>query len=230
MWYYSDDGTQRGPFSEREFQRCIQSGEVAPDDLVWHSELSGWTPAKEVPDLLMPPPPSDASAQERGASLRAAAERGLFGNERHWESDTPSDPFEPVTPPPDRSRKQAQSAEPSAQHAEDSATYEENPSFFGYRGRLGRLSYFLRSFSIAFVLVVPATIAEEVGAPGSAALLYFVAAVLLSFPAVQRLHDVNLSGWFYWIGLIPVVNVLFGLYMLFASGTDGPNRYGPAPS
>ena len=46
---------------------------------------------------------------------------------------------------------------------------------------------------------------------------------------VKRLHDANKSGWLLLLGLIPLVNIALGLYMLFADGTVGPNRYGPDP-
>jgi hypothetical protein len=46
---------------------------------------------------------------------------------------------------------------------------------------------------------------------------------------VKRLHDVDKSGWFLLLALIPIVNFILGLYMLFADGTVGPNRYGADP-
>ena len=56
-----------------------------------------------------------------------------------------------------------------------------------------------------------------------------VTAILTSFPQVKRLHDLDLSGWYYWLGLIPLVNLIFGLYVMFGRGTIGPNKYGPDP-
>ena len=56
---------------------------------------------------------------------------------------------------------------------------------------------------------------------------------------VRRLHDRNLSGWWYGgllIGsFIPFINILAGIgiivmYVMFLlPGTPGPNRYGPDP-
>lgn len=47
----------------------------------------------------------------------------------------------------------------------------------------------------------------------------------------RRLHDLNQSGWFMLLMLLPVINLVFILYLLFASGTKGPNTYGvPRPS
>ena len=46
---------------------------------------------------------------------------------------------------------------------------------------------------------------------------------------VKRLHDTNKSGWLILLGLIPIVNIGLALYMLFADGTVGHNRYGLDP-
>ena len=37
------------------------------------------------------------------------------------------------------------------------------------------------------------------------------------------------SGWLILLMFVPIVNALFGLYMLFADGTVGPNQYGEDP-
>lgn len=46
---------------------------------------------------------------------------------------------------------------------------------------------------------------------------------------MKRSHDTDKSGWLILLGLIPVVNFVLALYMLFADGTVGPNRYGLDP-
>ncbi|NUG12387.1 DUF805 domain-containing protein, partial [Acinetobacter seifertii] len=45
---------------------------------------------------------------------------------------------------------------------------------------------------------------------------------------VRRLHDLNKSGWMGLLLFIPVVQFFFMIYLLLASGTAGPNQYGPA--
>ena len=45
---------------------------------------------------------------------------------------------------------------------------------------------------------------------------------------IRRLHDMNRSGWFSLFFLLPILNVLLSLYLLFGSGSTGSNRYGPA--
>jgi len=46
---------------------------------------------------------------------------------------------------------------------------------------------------------------------------------------VRRLHDVNKSGWFYWIQLIPLVGQIWILILLVKEGTNGENNYGKDP-
>lgn len=47
---------------------------------------------------------------------------------------------------------------------------------------------------------------------------------------VRRLHDLNKSGWMGLLIFIPLVQFFFMLYLLLASGTAGPNQYGPVRS
>lgn len=46
---------------------------------------------------------------------------------------------------------------------------------------------------------------------------------------VRRLHDIGKSGWWYLIGLIPLLGGLFLLIWFLRRGDAGPNAYGPDP-
>lgn len=46
---------------------------------------------------------------------------------------------------------------------------------------------------------------------------------------VRRLHDINRSGWWYWLYLIPLVGLVLMLIWNCEHGTAGPNRYGRDP-
>jgi len=46
---------------------------------------------------------------------------------------------------------------------------------------------------------------------------------------VRRLHDVNKSGWWFWIALIPVLGIILLLVWECTKGTHGSNRFGEDP-
>ncbi len=44
---------------------------------------------------------------------------------------------------------------------------------------------------------------------------------------VRRFHDMNRSGWFILLFIVPLVNIFVFFYLLLGSGTQGINHYGP---
>ena len=46
---------------------------------------------------------------------------------------------------------------------------------------------------------------------------------------IRRLHDLDKSGWFILLALVPIVNIGFAIYLWFFKGTDGYNRFGADP-
>lgn len=63
--------------------------------------------------------------------------------------------------------------------------------------------------------------------------LQLLAALVLLLPTlaldVRRLHDIDRSGWWYLVGLIPVVGTFILLYWFLQPSTPGSNRFGPVP-
>lgn len=47
--------------------------------------------------------------------------------------------------------------------------------------------------------------------------------------AVRRLHDIDRSGWWLLIGLIPLVGIIVIMVFTTMAGTRGENRFGPDP-
>ncbi|HEY2532705.1 MAG TPA: DUF805 domain-containing protein [Xanthobacteraceae bacterium] len=45
--------------------------------------------------------------------------------------------------------------------------------------------------------------------------------------AVRRLHDLDRSGWWCLVFLIPLIGVIILIIWFCSKGTDGPNRFGP---
>jgi uncharacterized membrane protein YhaH (DUF805 family) len=60
--------------------------------------------------------------------------------------------------------------------------------------------------------------------------LYSLALLLPSLGvAVRRLHDTGKSGWFLFIGFIPLIGAIWLIVVLATAGTTGDNEYGPDP-
>jgi uncharacterized membrane protein YhaH (DUF805 family) len=47
--------------------------------------------------------------------------------------------------------------------------------------------------------------------------------------AIRRLHDLDRTGWWIFIGLIPLVGWIILIIWYCTRGTAGPNRFGPDP-
>ncbi len=48
--------------------------------------------------------------------------------------------------------------------------------------------------------------------------------------AVRRLHDINKSGWFILLGLIPIIGAIILLVWYTKESDPTPNEYGPVPN
>ena len=102
--------------------------------------------------------------------------------------------------------------------------------FWKPSGRIRRSTFFWRSLFLFFFLLFPGVSLIELKT--EFAIGYILCAIFFVFYGIQvikRLHDVNLSGWFALLILIPTVNLFFFLYLLFAGGTVGANKYGYDP-
>lgn len=47
--------------------------------------------------------------------------------------------------------------------------------------------------------------------------------------AVRRLHDLDRTGWWYWLFLVPIIGFIILIVWFASKGTAGDNRYGPDP-
>jgi uncharacterized membrane protein YhaH (DUF805 family) len=96
-----------------------------------------------------------------------------------------------------------------------------------FDGRARRAEYWL-FFLFNFVLGIVCGI---IGGEDSVLPLLVMIGLLLPNIAlgVRRLHDINLSGWFYLIAIIPIIGALFMLVVGLIPGTAGNNEYGEQP-
>lgn len=120
--------------------------------------------------------------------------------------------------------------------ADKEAVFKE--LFFTSKGRLNRKSYIYRSIFLSLVLsVIQVVLTFAANSIGALELLFavlllvsglfgFVASIMM---LERRLHDLDKSGWWMLLLCVPLVNILFYIYILFFKGTEGPNQYGEDP-
>ena len=118
--------------------------------------------------------------------------------------------------------------------------------YFTFNGRISRLSFWLRQllfWPLLYVFLVLVSlvfgthlksnfIAEDISLTGDIIISVVVLIILWSATCagIQRWHDRNRSGWWYWVGLIPLIGNFYALGECgFRRGTIGPNRFGPDP-
>ena len=115
---------------------------------------------------------------------------------------------------------------------------------FSFKGRAGRLEYFLHNMLddlIMIVLVVIIITVMEVFGNGIISaivtvvgIVCIIAVLILGIVSdtavtVRRLHDLGRSGSDFWVLLIPIYNIFLGLTLLFKKGIEFENEYGPDP-
>lgn len=104
------------------------------------------------------------------------------------------------------------------------------PGVTDCHGRIGRLTYFLTQIAIGAIVGIITIATSPESDVGQVAYWVFIVipSLYFSFAAsIKRLHDLNKSGWWSLLSLIPFVNLFLSIYLLFFKGTDGLNKYGP---
>ncbi|MBN9791964.1 MULTISPECIES: DUF805 domain-containing protein [unclassified Pseudonocardia] len=107
--------------------------------------------------------------------------------------------------------------------------------FSDFRGRARRAEYWMFALVYLGIYLVAGTLdvvlgtTQLLGAPVLAtvvALVHLVPAIAL---LVRRLHDTGRSGWWYFIGLVPLVGVVLLIVWLAADGEHRQNAWGDDP-
>jgi len=108
-------------------------------------------------------------------------------------------------------------------------------SYATFRGRASRAEFWQYTVSVSVIVFVALVIDSAfISGPNSKELpfagLVVLAHVLPSMAvAVRRLHDVDRSGWFLLINIVPLVGFVLLLVWACEAGTRGANQYGPSP-
>jgi uncharacterized membrane protein YhaH (DUF805 family) len=100
-----------------------------------------------------------------------------------------------------------------------------------FSGRSPRAEYWY--FTLFTTLIsVGAFIVDAIGL-NSSPIVATIANLAFFLPSlsvlVRRLHDVDRSGWWFWLVFIPIVGWVILFVWLVSSGTRGVNRFGPNP-
>lgn len=102
-----------------------------------------------------------------------------------------------------------------------------------FKGRVGRLHYFLGGIFTPFILlglislVIKIIFGEESILNNAVIILSAIFYIPLFITlGIRRCHDLNKSGFMFLLQIIPIIGWFFGLYLIFAKGTPGRNKYG----
>ena len=108
---------------------------------------------------------------------------------------------------------------------------------FTTQGRINRLRYLKCMILLAVCgtiskIFTTATATLLTGDPnGALSTMLLLGLALIAGAAnvmliIRRLHDLDKSGYFIILTFIPVVNIIFSIYLFCAAGTVGWNQYG----
>jgi uncharacterized membrane protein YhaH (DUF805 family) len=108
---------------------------------------------------------------------------------------------------------------------------------FVYRGRASRSAYWwfnlfllIAAFAVEAIIFIPLMMNSSGGSVAffaiGAIVFIYLDLVLLAL-LVRRLHDIDRSGWWVFIGLVPFVGPIVLFVFTVLEGTPGLNRYQP---
>lgn len=99
-------------------------------------------------------------------------------------------------------------------------------NYVNFEGRANRPEYW---YFVLFNIVISIPLAYLSNAIGLK-LIYTIYSLALIVPniavSVRRMHDINKSGWWVLISLIPLVGWIWFIVLAATKGTEGDNQYG----
>ncbi|WP_421574760.1 DUF805 domain-containing protein [Stenotrophomonas maltophilia] len=109
-----------------------------------------------------------------------------------------------------------------------------------FQGRSGRKEYWM-FLLFQMVVSIALNIVSFIGASMDSGLIAGIGTVLAAVFAlamfipnisvfVRRLHDIDKSGWQLLWAFLPIVGAIILLVFMVKPGTNGSNRFGPAPA
>lgn len=110
--------------------------------------------------------------------------------------------------------------------------------YFSYTGRLNRKIYFIRSLVLVVLECILFVLIDELDTRSDdfSLILMLLSFILLCLCIVadfmldmRRFHDLDKSGYFALLSLIPAITPFLYLYLFLMPGTKGANQYGNDP-
>lgn len=114
--------------------------------------------------------------------------------------------------------------------------FETFAKAFDFSGRSARKEYWLFVLG-SILLTLPMVLIDavlgmynpDVGMGPVTAVALLIVVVPCFALTVRRLHDIDYSGWWFFIGFVPFVGGIIQLVLALLPGTEGDNRYGANP-
>ncbi|MDR3345719.1 MAG: DUF805 domain-containing protein [Campylobacteraceae bacterium] len=102
--------------------------------------------------------------------------------------------------------------------------------YFDFNGRSRRSAYW---FFVLLNIIVTIVIVVIDFAIGTYPIIYYVYALAIFLPnlglAVRRMHDIDKSGWWVLVALIPFVGWIWLIILAATDSTRGENQFGANP-
>ena len=196
QWHYAEGGATKGPFSAEQMAALIQNGTIAAQTQVWSPTMAAWAPLSQSPLAGQVP----------------------FGG---------SSPARPGMPPPASIGANAGTGA-NALAAAVRTSFNKYATFEGRAARPEFWFFVLFNVLVGVALsVVDAILFGMANGVSPLNSLYSLAVLIPSLAVgARRLHDIDRSGWWQLIVLVPLVGFVVILVFWCKRGTQGHNRFG----
>lgn len=101
--------------------------------------------------------------------------------------------------------------------------------YFNVDGRARRTEYWMYLLVYLGVLIVAGILDAALGVGLIGALVALAHLIPSITVGVRRLHDIDRSGWWLLVALVPLIGWIIAIYWAVKEGDAGSNRYGANP-
>tara|TARA_B100001123_G_scaffold224837_1_gene253137 strand:+ start:1725 stop:2081 length:357 start_codon:yes stop_codon:yes gene_type:complete len=99
-----------------------------------------------------------------------------------------------------------------------------------FSGRSQRKEYWMFGLFHGIIIILSLLVVDLGDAAAVLVGIYYLATLLPTLAVTfRRLHDMDRSGWWLCIQLVPILGAIVLLVFLATDGTKGDNRFGPDP-